>query len=147
MTLMRSVKTTKTRDVDVVSAVLVAVVADLQTLMMMMTGTQTIPMRKTKKRKKSWSLTKRLTTMVKKMGVKVLVEIPALIESDGEEEMKDIHDLHTLRADTGPTTVHEGAGGVDDGILTVNPVRTTLVSSACLGARRLGTFRVHGGLM
>ena len=85
--------------------------------------------------------------MVKKMGVKVLVQMPALVDTDEEEEMKDIHDLHTLRADTGPTTVHEGAGGVDDGILTVNPARTTLVSSACLGARRPKIFRVHGGLI
>ena len=52
MTLMRSVNATKTRDVDAVAAVLVAVVVDPQTLVMMMTGTQTIPTKKMKKRKK-----------------------------------------------------------------------------------------------
>ena len=90
---------------------------------------------------------KRLMTTVTVIAVRVLRKILALDERGVEVETEDPHDLHALRADTGPTTVHEGAGGVDDGILTVNPARTTLASSVCPGAKRPRTSRVLGGRM
>ena len=81
------------------------------------------------------------------MGVKVLVQMPALVDTDEEEEMKDIHDLHAPRADVGLMNVRTDAGRIDDDILAANLVQMTLVSSVCLGAKRQRTSRALGGRM